>query len=106
MRKVTFVALLVCAFPASHASAAPLQTLDPALTTMDMVDRVQYRHPRDYASEVPWRDSGRRAGRVPPPVGGGGGESFSNGFGFGGGDTASNGTAAYWGTNSRAFSGN
>ena len=110
MRKVMLVmaAAFASAFAAASAPAAPvpapLSAAAQALTATESVRDRSY-WSRNFAYPAPWRHVRRPLGAVPPPVGGGGGDSFSTGRGTGGGDTASNGTAAYWGTNGHAYSG-
>src|SRR5262245_36196204 len=103
-------AVFASALPGASANAAPVPApLSAAAQALTATESVGYRNrnywSRNYAYVAPWRHVRRPLGAVPPPVGGGGGESFSTGRGTGGGDTASNGTAAYWGTNGHVFSG-
>ena len=112
MRNVILVmaAAFASALPGASANAAPVPApLSAAAQALTATESVGYRNrsywSRNYAYVAPWRHVRRPLGAVPPPVGGGGGESFSTGRGTGGGDTASNGTAAYWGTNGHVYSG-
>jgi hypothetical protein len=110
MRRVILMmaAAVASALPGASANAAPVPApLSAAAQAVTATESVRDRNywSRNYAYEAPWRHVRRPLGTVPPPVGGGGGDSFSTGRGTGGGDTASNGTAAYWGTNGHAYSG-
>ena len=107
---LAMAALFASALPGGSADAAPAPApLSAAAQAVTATESVGYRNrnswSRNYAYTAPWRHVRRPLGAVPPPVGGGGGESFSTGRGTGGGDTASNGTAAYWGTNGHVYSG-
>jgi hypothetical protein len=108
MRKVMLATAAAVAWivPVGMIEATPA-SLSEARQALSTSTTVRYRGwSRDYADEAPWRHHRFPRGKVPPPVGGGGGASFSNGRGIGGPDTASTGTAAFWGTNSRPYSGN
>jgi len=110
MKRVILVmaASFASGLPAASASATPVPApLSSAVQALAATQSVRDRNhwSRNYAYEAPWRHVRRPVGAVPPPVGGGGGESFSTGRGTGGADTASNGTAAFWGTNGHVYSG-
>jgi hypothetical protein len=109
MKRVMLVmAASLFGLPAVSARAMPVPApLSAAVQGLTASESVRYRNhwSRNYAYEAPWRHMRRPVGAIPPPVGGGGGESFSTGRGTGGGDTASNGTAAFWGTNGHVYSG-
>ena len=110
MKRVILVmaASFASGLPAASGSATPVPApLSAAVQALAATQSVRDRNhwSRNYAYEAPWRHVRRPVGAVPPPVGGGGGESFSTGRGTGGADTASNGTAAFWGTNGHVYSG-
>ena len=86
MKRVILVmaASFASGLPAASASATPVPApLSAAVQALAGTESVRYRNhwSRNYAYEAPWRHVRRPVGTLPPPVGGGGGESFSTGKG-------------------------